>query len=181
MIDVDEHGGLKEAAAGTTSTTGGTGGSGGTGPGECKNGVIIDNKCVAKCTPDKCLEGNVCVGNECKLKCAAHTDCDTGTQNCVPAKEDDTMADVTVCTDNGLSAQGTLCPFGKECATVTACPDGKACGVAGDCANGVCSNNLCQPAACQVSKGPVVQPKPQRMAKSTSRALSAMSPRWTAT
>jgi hypothetical protein len=33
----------------------------------------------------------------------------------------------------------------------------------------------CQPAACQVSKGPLRQPKPQRMAKSTSRALSAMS------
>ena len=31
----------------------------------------------------------------------------------------------------------------------------------------------CQPAACQVSNGPCPQPKPQRMARSRSRALSA--------
>ena len=31
----------------------------------------------------------------------------------------------------------------------------------------------CQPAACQVSNGPWAQPKPQRMARSRSRALSA--------
>ena len=37
-----------------------------------------------------------------------------------------------------------------------------------------------QPAACQVSNGPCAQPKPQRMAKSMSRALSAMSARCTA-
>ena len=36
---------------------------------------------------------------------------------------------------------------------------------------------LLQPAACQVSKGPWFQPKPQRMAKSRSRALSAISSR----
>jgi len=39
----------------------------------------------------------------------------------------------------------------------------------------------CQPAACHSSNGPRAQPKPQRMAKSTSRALWAMSPRCTAT
>lgn len=141
---------------GTTSTTGGTAGSGGTGPGECKNGVIIDDKCVAKCTPDKCIEGNVCVGNECKLKCTAHTDCSIGTQNCVPAKEDDTMADVSVCTDNGLSAQGTLCPFGKECATVTACPDGKACDYL-QCGGAVCTKDAAacgDDAACTIGTCP---------------------------
>src|ERR1700694_1950777 len=38
----------------------------------------------------------------------------------------------------------------------------------------------CQPAACQFSNGPVDQPKPQRSAKSTSRALSAMDSKCTA-
>ncbi len=37
-----------------------------------------------------------------------------------------------------------------------------------------------QPAACQVSKGPRSQPKPQRNAKSKSRALFAMLSRCTA-
>ena len=37
-----------------------------------------------------------------------------------------------------------------------------------------------QPAACQVSNGPVLQPNPQRNAKSTSRAVSAMVSRCTA-
>ena len=32
----------------------------------------------------------------------------------------------------------------------------------------------CQPAACQISNGPWFQPKPQRTARSRSRALSAM-------
>jgi hypothetical protein len=40
--------------------------------------------------------------------------------------------------------------------------------------------DLLQPAACQVSNGPTLQPKPQRIAKSTSRALSAIDSRWTA-
>jgi hypothetical protein len=35
-----------------------------------------------------------------------------------------------------------------------------------------------QPAACQVSNGPSVHPKPQRIARSTSRALSAIAARW---
>jgi hypothetical protein len=38
----------------------------------------------------------------------------------------------------------------------------------------------CQPAACHVSNGPIFQPKPQRIAKSRSRAQCAMSPRCTA-
>jgi hypothetical protein len=38
----------------------------------------------------------------------------------------------------------------------------------------------CQPAACHSSKGPSFQPKPQRMAKSTSRAQCAISARCTA-
>jgi hypothetical protein len=37
-----------------------------------------------------------------------------------------------------------------------------------------------QPADCQISNGPVLQPKPQRSARSTSRALSAIVARWTA-
>ncbi len=37
-----------------------------------------------------------------------------------------------------------------------------------------------QPASCQSSNGPCFMPKPQRIAKSMSRALSAMSPRCTA-
>ncbi|MCY1219744.1 hypothetical protein D9M72_317310 [compost metagenome] len=38
----------------------------------------------------------------------------------------------------------------------------------------------CQPAACQVSNGPCDQPKPQRMARSRSRALSATCSSWAA-
>src|SRR5471032_171756 len=37
-----------------------------------------------------------------------------------------------------------------------------------------------QPAACHVSNGPTFQPKPQRMAKSMSRALSAIVSKWMA-
>jgi hypothetical protein len=44
----------------------------------------------------------------------------------------------------------------------------------------IISATACQPAACQVSNGPCAQPKPQRIARSMSRALSAMSPRCTA-
>jgi len=37
-----------------------------------------------------------------------------------------------------------------------------------------------QPADCQVSNGPTLQPKPQRIAKSMSRALSAIESKWNA-
>jgi hypothetical protein len=152
---------VSAAACGGEGTGGSTtGGTGGTGPGECKNGIIIDDKCVAKCTPDKCLAGNVCVDNECKLTCTAHTDCNTGTQDCAAAKEDDTMADVLVCTNTGRAPQGVGCPFGKECGTVTACPDGKACDYA-QCGGAACTKDAeaCgDDASCTIGTCPDMSP-----------------------
>jgi hypothetical protein len=116
--------GTSTAAAGTG---GGTGAGGSTGTsGSCEGGVVVHGKCEGKCTPDKCLPGNTCVGNACVLKCTSETDCAVG-QSCSPAKEDDTMADLTVCASNGLAPVGTPCPYNTECGAVTGCPDGKSC------------------------------------------------------
>ena len=120
-------------ATGTAASTGtGAGGEGGAGGGTgagggCEGGVIIHGQCEGKCTPDKCLPGNTCVGNACVLKCAVHNDCIAGSQSCLPAQEDDTKADITVCTANGLGPVGFPCPLNTECSTQTACPDGKSC------------------------------------------------------
>jgi hypothetical protein len=115
---------------GSGGSGGGTGGAGGsTGAGDCIGGVVVNGVCEGKCTPDKCIEGNTCVGNRCMLKCDSHKDCyPDGSQSCVPAKEDDTAADISVCQFTGKSAGvGTSCPFGPECANWLSCPDGGTC------------------------------------------------------
>lgn len=121
----------------------GTGGSGGAGScdgvivdGVCRecDGVIVNGVCEGKCTADKCLESNVCVGNRCLLTCTSHRDCDpAGGQDCVPAKDDETSADVNVCQFTGKPAgMGIPCPNGFECDGWRACPD-----------NGICFSGQC--------------------------------------
>lgn len=115
---------------------GGAGGSGGT---VCEGGVLdADGNCVAKCDPAKCVAGNVCAENACRLPCDAHSECYPGTQACVPALEDDTGRVVHVCKETGRVAApaggfpygtyGTACFFGEaDCATQLACPNGLEC------------------------------------------------------
>ncbi len=129
------------ASTGTASTGTESTGSASTGTGdECVGGVVINGKCEGKCTPDKCLPGNTCVGNACMLKCTAHTDCFDGTQDCLPAKEDDTGADILVCTTTGLGPVGSPCPLNAECAAKLACPDGKSCDYT-QCGGGTCTKD----------------------------------------
>lgn len=94
------------------------------GSGECLGGVInADGVCEGKCTPDKCLPENTCVNNRCVLECDAHSDClDDGTQNCLPAVEDDTNAAIMTCQPNNLTfGVGIGCPEGGECADQFSC------------------------------------------------------------
>jgi hypothetical protein len=83
--------------------------------------------CEGKCDPSKCLAGNTCVDNKCVLVCTSHLECDSLTQECVPAKEDDTNKAISVCQPTGRAPIGAKCPFGNECDTLNACPDGSAC------------------------------------------------------
>lgn len=129
--------GVLASGCGGDDGTGGSGGSGGSGggsggsggPGECIGGVIVNGVCEGKCTPDKCIEDNTCVGNRCVLKCDSHKDCyPDGSQTCAPAVEDDTGAAINVCTFTGKPAGvGAPCPFKTECSTWLACPDGGTC------------------------------------------------------
>jgi hypothetical protein len=117
------------ASSTTTSTTHAGGAGGGTGAGghHICPGVVVNGKCVEACTPDKCVAGNVCVGNECKLPCSTLADCALdGTQVCAAAKEDGSNKDVTVCLPSGKIG-GKSCPLGTECGGASACPDGSAC------------------------------------------------------
>lgn len=107
----------------------------------CEGGYVTsEGACEGKCTPDKCLAGNTCVGNRCVLKCDSHLDCYIDSQECAPAEEDDTKAAISVCkfrpADTGI---GIKCYFGNECETRGLCPDGKACDL------GQCGGN---PEAC---------------------------------
>jgi hypothetical protein len=92
-------------------------------------GVWLNNVCEGKCTPDKCIAENTCVGNRCVLKCDAHTDCyPDGSQNCSPATEDDTNAAITTCQANEVpKGMGIKCPFKAECDGLGICPNGKGC------------------------------------------------------
>lgn len=94
----------------------------------CKGGLAIDGGCEAKCSPDKCLPGNTCVGNRCELLCTSHRDCfSDGSQNCGAAK-DDSGKDVLVCQSSKQTPGiGVKCPFGTECNKQSFCPGGVAC------------------------------------------------------
>jgi len=109
--------------------------------------VIVDGVCEGKCSPEKCLAGNTCVGNRCVLTCGSHADCaPDGTQDCAPAVEDGTGAAVQACKPSGKAAGvGTPCPDGNECGGVSVCPDGT------PCAGGGCAPDLCRPLVCNGS------------------------------
>lgn len=97
--------------------------------GDCVGGVIIDGVCEGKCSPSKCLADNVCVDNSCVLACSTHDVCfGDGLQSCLPAKEDDSDADIFVCQSSGFApGMGAKCPFGDECADFRSCPEGGGC------------------------------------------------------
>lgn len=94
----------------------------------CLGGYIPPDSpttCEGKCTPGSCLDGNTCVGNRCVLTCASHADClADGTQDCLPAVEDDTKAAIFTCQKNEKPyGWGLICPFGSECGTFHSCKD----------------------------------------------------------
>ena len=149
------------ASTGTTGTTGGTGGasaasssssssSAGTGTSSgafCEGGFVrmVNGQptCEGLCKPALCKnKGNVCVDNDCALKCTTHLECALG-QDCAPATEDGTAAKIMTCQSNGKGAFGTKCPNGTECADVKACGDGAACPMTGSCAKGACASLAC--------------------------------------
>jgi hypothetical protein len=134
-------------------TSSSSSGDGGSTSGAC-DGIVIDDVCEAKCTPETCLEGldagtstNSCVGNLCALNCTAHTDCfnyNNGlgfpvagqgylqhTQDCTTATSDTDNVEVQVCQTNGKARGfGYACPFGNECLDahqLFACPNGAPC------------------------------------------------------
>ena len=124
----DANGTSTSAATTSTTTATGTGGAGGA-PHVCP-GVLVNGKCVEACQADKCLDGNVCVGNQCKLPCTTLADCALdGTQTCAAAKEDGSGKDVTVCSPSAKIG-GKACPLGTECKGLSACPDGTPCNAA---------------------------------------------------
>ena len=102
------------------------------GPRKCVGGVINDaGVCEAKCDPSKCLANNTCVNNHCELKCTAHSQCNQYVQQCLPAKEDDTGADIFTCQNTPVKIYGDPCPNGDECSSDETCiwsgpGDGKA-------------------------------------------------------
>lgn len=131
---------------------GGTGGgassskSKGTGD-SCVGGVIKDGICEGKCKPELCVEGNTCVDNRCVLKCESQLDCIVGEQECAPAVEDDTGADILACIYSSKSTRiGVPCPLTTECDGALACPDGTPCGP--DVAMTSCSPDACKPLVC---------------------------------
>lgn len=90
----------------------------------CVGGYVNDDGvCEGKCSPSKCLAGNTCVNNRCVLVCDVHSDClEDGSQNCMPAVEDDTNAAIMTCQPNGVTyGVGLKCPFGNECPNVFSC------------------------------------------------------------
>lgn len=112
-------------AGGQSSTSSNTSSSTTSEP--CADGVIVEGRCEVKCSDDKCVAGNVCVDNRCKLLCDTHADCNTD-QSCSSSKRDSDSSDVFVCVASGKAAGlGVSCPLGDECGGLYACPDGAAC------------------------------------------------------
>jgi hypothetical protein len=162
-----DSGAASTTTTGTTTATNDAGAGGHVCP-----GVVVNGKCLEPCSPDKCVAGNICVGNACVLPCKSLLDCALdGTQDCAAAKEDVTNADVTACLPNG-KVGGKSCPLGTECKGEAACPDGTrcdpaqcggqpasctldqdACGADAKCTTGKCPDG----SACTVFKCPVEQ------------------------
>lgn len=149
------------AMAGCGGSVSGTGGgtttasTGGEAP-FCAGGFIrpspTDPKgtCEGKCTAGACGADNTCVDNHCALTCANHLECGDGlSQECLPAKEDDSQKDITTCQPNGKGSVGTKCAFGTECASQFACPDGKKCDPACAGADCPCPADKCKALFCR--------------------------------
>lgn len=128
----DGSGGGSSSAEQSSSSTGGV----------CAGFVDANGQCVGACTPDQCLEGNTCVGNQCALICDEVADCYPGS-TCADGTEDGTGAAVKTCKPTGKAAiLGATCYFGNECAAWSVCPDGTACG-ASVCGGQACTEGLC--------------------------------------
>ncbi|APR85189.1 Secreted trypsin-like serine protease [Minicystis rosea] len=100
--------------------------------------------CEGKCSASACGASNVCVDNHCALTCTSHLDCNPLTQDCAPAKEDDSKKDVATCQSTGKGTIGIKCPFGIECKRTYICPDGQAC-------DPKAATNPCAAADCKVA------------------------------
>jgi hypothetical protein len=108
----------------------------------CVGGVEVGGVCQPKCDPAKCIDGNVCVNNQCELVCVSQKDCNWPAQECRPTSDTDAVAgDVLqswlagasgVCTDvgrwplPGVGTFGVPCPNGFEC-NAFGCPNGLEC------------------------------------------------------
>lgn len=128
----------------------------------CEGGVVIDGVCEGKCSPDKCLENNVCVSNRCQLVCTSNDECNTPSQGCEPATADSANGlndgdSVYVCTDlNKAKNMLKPCPIGDECDSSEdnedwACPDGSPC-VEGE-GSEACPAEQCRPLICRGTPG----------------------------
>ena len=106
-----------------------------------KGGLVENGACVAKCDPTDCLANNTCVNNECQLECTSYKDCQLGTQDCLPAKEDGTGKAIFTCQSSNKAPFATSCPFGTECAALKACPNGDSCNHAQCSNNGECKKD----------------------------------------
>jgi hypothetical protein len=177
-------------ACGDDTTGTSTGGSGGGGGDDCSKGVLVNGVCEGKCEPDLCgFEDNTCVGNRCVLKCTTATDCYAdGSQECLPAKEDGTNADILTCQFSGKAAFGEPCSFSDpndDCfrqsdgAPLLVCPDGGSCdyGACGGaacvkdeafcgnvpgCQRGFCDDGADPKTPCIVPQCPLEQCRPQK-------------------
>lgn len=152
--DVSGAGGGTTTASTTTSSSTGTGGE----VPFCQGGFIrpdpSDPKgiCEGKCTAAACGPDNTCVDNRCALTCVSHLECGDGlSQECVPAKEDDTAKDILICKPNGKGSVGAKCLFGTECDMQFACPDGKKCDPACTGAGCACPADQCKSLFCRTS------------------------------
>jgi hypothetical protein len=109
------------------------------------------NKCSVPSCPDTFKnQGETdidCGGPNCATKCANTKSCllngDCTSAYCNPSKKCGTPN----CTDGFQNQDETDTDCGGAICT-TKCLDGASCLIAGDCANGVCTGNLCYPAAC---------------------------------
>jgi hypothetical protein len=129
----------------------------------CVGGVVLDGgECIAKCDPNRCVAGNRCVNNECKLVCESFLDCTPGSQDCVEATED-TYADgggggtIKICADSGHPAGiGEACPVGDECdGDLTCITQGEGDGDAYCAEVGCMEDSDCAPGyRCGVSRDP---------------------------
>jgi hypothetical protein len=129
---------------------------------EAQGGVTVEVEgetvCEGKCEPSSCVTDNTCVGNRCRLRCDAHSDCfsalegDAVNQGCYPVQTDSETGlndgeIAFICVESMKTPDaGRGCPGGDECAAYSACPDGTPC-VPGSA--GACPAEQCKPLTCQ--------------------------------